>query len=117
MRSDGIVHAVFDFDGSPGIGAAEEYLAVRNELIGTSPIPVLLEIVRMPYVNRSHRQFLMEELTPPPFRAVVTTDSSLVTMFRTFQLVDKADVPTEFFRTVAAAVEWIEAQTATGQVR
>jgi hypothetical protein len=58
----------------------------------------------------------MKEMSPPPCRAVVTIDSAFVTIFRTYQLAEDPVVPTEVFNTVEAAVEWIEAQTATGQV-
>ena len=117
LRPDGILHVVFDFDGLPTEEIASEFIAARQELIGEEDPPVLIELVRVPYVDRSIREFLMKEMSPPPCRAVVSTDNSLVTMFRTFQFVDKAVVPTEFFSSVAAAVEWIEAQRATGQVR
>ena len=117
LRTDGILHVVFDFESLPTKEIVAQFVAVRQELIGEETPPVLIELIHIPYVDRSIRQFLMEELTSPHCRAVVTTDSSLVTMFHTFQLVDHADVPTEFFSSVAAAVEWIEARTATGQDR
>jgi hypothetical protein len=58
----------------------------------------------------------MKEMSPPPCRAVVTTGSDFVTIIRTYQLAEDPVVPTEVCSTAEAAVEWIEAQTATGQV-
>ena len=112
LRPDGILHAVFDFDEASAAGVAEDYLAARGDLVGSDPPPVLVEILGVPYVEREMRMFLMNGLSPPPCRAVVTTDQALVTMFRTYQMVEQTVVPTEFFTAVDAAVDWIHAQTA-----
>ena len=112
LRADGILHAVFDFDESVAQSAAEEYLAVRDELVGSDPGPVMLEMIRVPFVDRAIRQFLVDGLAPPPCRAVVATDPALLTMFRSFELVQSADVPTRIFMTVDAAVDWIHEQAA-----
>jgi hypothetical protein len=114
LRSDGILHAIFDFDGAPTTETVAEFLAVRNELVGSVQVPVLVEIVKIPYVDRSIREFLMGGMTPPVCRAVVVSDPTFLTMFRTYQLVDTADVPTSVFSTVETAVDWIHAQTASG---
>lgn len=114
LRPDGILHAVIDFEDPPTEKYATEYVDARRELSGESVPPVILEIVRTPYADRSVRQFLLGELAPPPCRAVVTLDSSMETIFRTYQLVEAPSTPTEVFRTVEAAVEWIKAQTEPG---
>ena len=110
LRPDGILHAVFDFEGKPTEEAVAEYLLTREEMIGDGSVPSIVEIVKIPYVDRSIRQFLMDEMRPPPCRAVVTTDHALLTMFRTYQMVDGARTPTEVFATVEAAVDWIKSQ-------
>lgn len=112
LRADGILHAVFDFGESVSQSGAEEYLAVRNELVGSDPGPVMLELIRVPFVERAIRQFLVDGLVPPPCRAVVATDPTFLTMFRSFELVQPVDVPTRVFATVQAAVDWIHTQTA-----
>jgi hypothetical protein len=112
LRPDGILHAVFDFEIDPSLEEAAAYLEARRELVGSKVPPVLLEIVKIPYVERHIRSYFMSEMEPPPCRAVVATDPSYVTLWRSFQLVDPADVPSELFRTVDRAVEWIKAQTA-----
>jgi len=110
-RPDGILHTVFDFDGRPSEELAAEYLSARRDLTGATPAPVLLELVRLPYTDRSIRSFFMSKLAPAPCRAVVATDPTLVAMFRTFELVDPADVPTQIFSNVDTAVDWIHSQT------
>ena len=117
LRPDGILHAIIDFEDAPTAEHASEYVQVRGELCGDVVPPVILEMIKTPYADRSVRQLLMQEMPQPPCRAVVTIDPAFVTIFRTYQLVEDPVVPTEVFRTVAAAVEWIEDQTATGQVR
>ncbi|MDH5372315.1 MAG: hypothetical protein OEX97_05170 [Acidimicrobiia bacterium] len=114
LRPDGILHAMFDFGDVSPVDAASEYLAARDELIGSNRVPVLVEIINIPYVDRSIREFLMGGMTPPPCRAVVVSDPAFLTMFRTYQLVDPTDVPTAIFATVEAAVAWIHTQTAAG---
>ncbi len=111
MRSDGILHAIFDFDMNPSMEAVAAYLEARRELIGPVASPALIEIVKLPYVERHIRSFFMAEMNPPPCRAVVATDPSYVALFRSFQLVDPSDVPTELFRSIEPAIEWIRAQT------
>ena len=114
LRPDGILHTVIDFEDAPTEEFASEYVNARRELSGESVPPVILEIIRTPYADRPVRQFLLNEMAPPPCRAVVTVDSSLETIFRTYQLVEDPPVPTEVFRSVAAAVEWIKAQIEPG---
>ncbi|MDF1597200.1 MAG: hypothetical protein P1T08_14065 [Acidimicrobiia bacterium] len=111
LRTDGILHVVFDFDGEATKEAAVEYLEARAELGVSPPPPVLLEIVQIPYVERSIRSFFMDGLPTPPCRAVVASDDAFLTMYRTFQLVEPTAVPTEVFPTVEAAVAWIHEQT------
>lgn len=114
LRPDGILHATFDFDDVSPVDVAAEYLAVRGDLIGSDRVPVLLEIVNIPYVDRSIRESLVGGLTPPCCRAVVVSDPALLAMFRTYQLVDPADVLTAVLPTVEAAVDWIHTQPAAG---
>jgi hypothetical protein len=114
LRADGILHAVFDFDEGVSQSAAEEYLTVRDELVGSDPGPVMLEMIRVPFVDRAIRQFLVDGLAPPPCRAVVAYDPALLTLFRSFELVESAEVPTRGFASVDAAVDWIHAQMAAG---
>ena len=111
LRTDGILHVVFDFEGQPTRETAEEYFEARAMLNVSPPPPVLLEIVRIPYVARSMRSFFMEGIPSPPCRAVVASDGAYITMYRTFQLVEPTAVPTEVFPTVEAAVAWIHDQT------
>lgn len=112
LRPDGILHAVFDFDEDRPPGVAEEYLAARAGLVGSDPPPVVVEIINIPYVDRSIREFLLGAMPPPPCRAVVSADQALITMFRTYQMVEPTAVPTEFFSAMDAAIDWIRAQTA-----
>jgi hypothetical protein len=113
MRPDGILHIVFDFDDKPSLDDAAGFLDARRELIGSEVPPVLLEIVKIPYVDRHVRAYFMKEMDSPPCRAVVATNPSYVTLWRSFQLVDPSGVPSELFRTVGRAVEWIQEQTGT----
>ena len=110
VRPDGILHVVFDFDDPPTEEATAEFVAARNDLVGWKPPPVIVEIVHIPYVDRSVRGFLMGSLVPPPCRAVVTSDPSFAKMFRTYGLVDPAEVPSKYFATIEAAVAWIHNQ-------
>jgi hypothetical protein len=48
LRPDGILHAVFDFDGKPTEEAVAEYLLTREEVIGDGSIPSIVEIVKIP---------------------------------------------------------------------
>ncbi|NNC41043.1 MAG: hypothetical protein HKN95_10160 [Acidimicrobiia bacterium] len=111
MRPDGILHIVFDFEELPSPESVDEFVTIHQELVGIDVPPVIIELVEIPYIDRSIRQLFMEKIAPPPCRAVVTTDQALLTMFRTFQMIDAADVPTEVVPTVEAAVSWIQAQT------
>ena len=113
MRRHGILHTVFDFDGSSSKELAAEYLSARQEMAGPTPPPVLIELIKMPYTDRSIRTFFMDSLPPPPCRAVVATDPTVVALFRTFQLVDDAPVPTQIFSTIDTAVDWIHTQMST----
>ena len=112
LRPDGILHAVFDFDGVISKETAAAYVVQRNELLASSSPPVLIQIVRFPYVERSIRSFLLDELDTPPCRAVVSTDPTFITLWRTFDLVSPVDVPSKVFASVDTAVEWIHAQMA-----
>jgi hypothetical protein len=112
LRPDGILHAVIDFTEPPTAETAAEYVAARVELVGAEPPPVLLEIINVPYAERTVRSFLMDTMTPPPCRAVVVSDPTLMTLFRTYEVVAPTPVPTEILPTVEAAVEWIHTQTA-----
>jgi hypothetical protein len=107
LRSDGILHVVIDFTDPPTEEVAAEFVAARTELIGTEPPPVLIEIVQQPYAERTVRSFLMDTMTPPPCRAVVVSDPTLLTLFRTYEVVAPTPVPTEIFPTVEAALVWI----------
>ncbi len=113
LRPDGILHIVFDFDIKPTLEEAAAFLEARRELIASLEPPVLLEIVRIPYIDRHVRAYFMKEMESPPCRAVVATNPSYVTLWRSFQLVDPSGVPSELFRTVDRAVEWIQEQTGT----
>ena len=112
LRPDGILHIVFDFDTKPTLDDVVAFLEARCELIGTEVPPVLIEILRIPYIERHVRSYFMKEMESPPCRAVVATNPSYVTLWRSFQLVDPSGVPSELFRTVDRAVEWIQEQTA-----
>lgn len=113
MRPDGILHAVFDFDANPSKEAVTAYLDARRDLVGETAPPVLIEIVRIPFVDRDIRSFFMGEIDPPPpCRAVVSVDPTFVTVWRSFQMVDPSDVPSELFPNVDRAIEWIKSQTA-----
>jgi len=112
LRPDGILHIVFDFETEPTLEATEAFLEARRELIGADVPPVLFEIVKIPCIDRHIRSYFMTQMENPPCRAVVATNSSYVTLWRSFQLVDPADVPSELFRTVDRAVEWIRTQIA-----
>jgi len=107
LRPDGILHVVFDFDESPTHEMASKFAAARNDLIGSTPPPVIVEIIQIPYASRAVRAFLMDSLWPPPCRAVVTSEVSYATMFRTFEIVDINKTPTKYFGTVEDAVAWI----------
>jgi hypothetical protein len=107
LRPDGILHAVIDFVDPPTKETAAEYVAARTELIGSTPPPVILEIVRVPYSERTVRSFLMETMPPPPCRAVVVSDPTLMTIFQTYELMAPQAVPTEVFPNVEAAVRWL----------
>lgn len=110
LRPDGILHVVIDFTDSPTQETAEEFIAARTELVGTDPPPVILEILKHPYAERAVRSFLMDTMTPPPCRAVVVADPTLITLFRTYEVVSPTPVPTEILPTVEAALEWINSR-------
>ncbi len=114
MRPDGILHTVFDFDGSSSKELAAEYLAARGEMAGPTPPPVLIELIKIPYTDRSIREFFMDNMPPSPCRAVVATDPTAVALFRTFELVNPAPVPTQIFSTIDTAVDWIQTQMSQG---
>ena len=107
LRSDGILHMVIDFTEPPTTETAAEYIAARAELVGAEPPPVLLEIIQVPYAERTVRSFLMDTMTPPPCRAVVVSDPTLMTIYRTYEVVAQSPIPTEIFPTVEAAADWI----------
>ena len=109
LRPDGILHAIIDIPEPPTTETAEEHVAARTELAGPKTPPLLLEIVQVPYAERSVRSFLMDTMPPPPCRAVVVSDPTLMTIYRTYELVADRPVPTEMFPTVEAAVDWIPA--------
>lgn len=111
LRSDGILHTRFDFE-TVGKDVTAEYLRARGELVGSDPGPVLLEIVQIPYVDREIRKYLLDSLVPAPCRAVVATDQAYLTILRSLLIVEQADIPTQVFPTVEAAVEWIHSETA-----
>lgn len=113
IRPDGILHIVFDFDEKPTLEEAALFLEARRDLVGSEMPPVVIEIVRIPYIDRHVRSYFMKEMESPPCRAVVATNPSYVTLWRSFQLVDHSGVPSELFRTVDRAVEWIQEQTGT----
>ena len=107
MRDDGILHVVFDFDTEPTAELIAEYMAARSELAGTPPPPVIVEILRVPFVERAIRQGFMKDLAPPPCRAIVVTDPTFDTNYRAFELVSPSSVPTRVFRGLDRAVAWI----------
>ena len=109
MRPDGILHAAIDFVKPPTKEMAVEYVTARTELAGPTPPPVILELVRVPYSEREVRSFLMESMPPPPCRAVVASDPTVLTIFRTYDLMAPQAVPTKLFSTVDAAVQWLHA--------
>jgi hypothetical protein len=110
LRDDGILHTVFDFDGRPTLRAANEYIETRRSLVGDRSVPVLIEIVRITFVERTIREFFMQEVGRPPCRAIVTDEPTFISLFRTFQLVDPAGTPSAVFATVDQALAWIEAR-------
>lgn len=112
LRPDGILHAVFDFDGKLTEDIAARYVAVRNELLGDNSPPVLIQIVNFPYVERPIRMLLLGGLAIPPCRAVVSADPTLITLWRTFQLVSPVEVPSAVFPSLELAIEWIHEQMA-----
>jgi hypothetical protein len=107
LRDDGILHARFDLGTEPSPDTAKEYLAARDELCGARSVPVIVEIVRIPFVERTLRGVFMSGMHPPLCRAVVTTDTTYRSMFKSFEILDEPRIPTEFFPTVDAAVVWI----------
>jgi hypothetical protein len=107
LRPDGILHTVVDFTEDASEADAAEYLQSRDELTaGTNP-PVLVEIRATAFVERSIREFLMSGRIAAPCRAVVARDPSIVTIWKSFELVDNSGVPTKMFSSVPRAVEWI----------
>jgi hypothetical protein len=108
LRDDGILHTVFDFDARPTIRAANEYIEARKSLIGDRPVPVIIQIIRISFVDRSIREFFMQTVGRPTCRAIVTDEPTFVNLFRTFQLVDPAKTPSAVFPTVDQALAWIE---------
>ena len=101
---------VYYFDRLPTEEDIAHYLVSRAELVGADSPPVLIEVIRIPYVDRSIRESFVKGLTrsPAPCRAVVTPDPSLQRMFHTYEMVEPVDIPSETFPSVEAAVEWIE---------
>lgn len=110
IRPDGILHVVFDFDGEMTQEVAAAYVQVRNAMVGTESPPVLIQIKRFPYVDRSIRSFFLSELAHPPCRAVVSVDQTFITLWRTFELVSPVNVPSKVFPNIDRAVEWIHEQ-------
>lgn len=110
LRPDGILHIVVDFTDDATEEDAAEYLQVRDELAAGGNPPALIEILATTFVERSIREFMMENQTPPPCRAVVATDPSLVTIWKSFQMMDPSGVPTRIFPSVSRAVAWIHEQ-------
>lgn len=108
MRGDGILHARFEVTGEPTEEAAIEYAAARQELTGGRPVPVIVEIVAIPFVDRAVRGLFMASMEPPVCRAVVTTDTTYRSMFKSFQILEQPTVATEYFPTVPAALAWID---------
>jgi len=108
LRDDGILHTVFDVDARPTVRAANEYIETRKSLIGDQPVPVIIEIIRIPFVDRSIREFFMQTVGRPTCRAIVTDEPTYINLFRTFQLVDPANTPSAVFATVDQALAWIE---------
>ncbi len=107
MRDDGILHARFDFDQVGREEAATEYATVRRELTGGRRVPVIVELVNVPYVEKAVRQFLFSQMDTPPCRAVVTTRRAHEVVYKTFQMDEPSPVPTRFFTAIADAVDWI----------
>lgn len=110
MRPDGILHVVFDFEGEITQEIAAAYLDVRNAMVGTASPPVLIQIKRFPYVERSIRSFFLSGLAHPPCRAVVSVDQTFITLWRTFDLVSPVEVPSKVFPNLDNAVQWIHEQ-------
>ena len=114
-RADGIIHTIVDFMDGDVKGLAAEYIATRSELAAGENLPTLIEIRDVPFVERSARAFLMSHVAGVPCRAVVATDPSFVTIWKSFQLVDTEAVPTKVFGNVDRAVEWIHQQLESAQ--
>lgn len=107
LRPDGILHIVVDFTDDASEERAAEYVRARDELAAGKNPPVLIEILATTFVERSIREFMMSNQIPSPCRAIVATDPSFVTIWRSFQMMDRAGVPTKVFTNVPSAVEWI----------
>ena len=115
LRDDGILHTVFDIPGEPSMELAAAYLEARRSLVGDAVVPVLIEIVTIPYADRDVRTFFMQGLARASCRAVVTPEPSHITLFKTFQQLDPYATPTEFFFRVDDAIEWIRDQMPTDE--
>ena len=107
MDDDGVLNVVVDFDAEPTAEIAKEYLAARADLVGSAAPPVLVEIVRTPFVERDVRHMLMSQLGPAPARAIVTVDPGYALMWRGFELVDQSGPPTRMFQNAEAARAWL----------
>ena len=114
LRTDGILHTIVDFSDDASEAGAQEYVQARDELAAGKKPAVLIEILATTFVERSIRAFMMSNQMPAPCRAIVATDPSLVTIWKSFELVDTSGVPTKLFTSVPRAVEWIHEQVGSG---
>jgi hypothetical protein len=113
LRADGVLHTVFDIPEQPSIELSSTYLDTRAELVGDAKVPVVIEIRHLPYTDRDVRSFFMNSLNPATCRAVVTTEPSYETIFKTFHQLDPHDTPTEFFLRLDDALAWVHEQAAS----
>ncbi len=107
LRTDGVLHSVFDLQSAPTAADAKEYAHARNELIGSKSVPVVVELLALPYIDREVRAFFMEGLSSgPACRAVVTTDTTHRLLFESFEMMDPFGTPTQIFPNVESALVW-----------
>ncbi len=114
LRPDGILHVTFDYEGEVTRELSEDYLAARNGLVGSESPPVLLQIIKFPYVERSIRAAFLAGLPHPPCRAVVSVDPTFITMWRTYDIIAPVKVPSKVLPTIELAVEWLHEQMEQG---
>ena len=114
LRADGILHTIVDFSDEPSPEGAAEYIHARDELAADTNPPQLIEIMATSFVERSIREFMVGNQAATPCRAIVASDPSHATIWKSFQMLDASGTPTKVFATVPRAVQWIREQTKSG---